>query len=240
MKNCETDCDAIEPSKLQVDAGQAIYTRRTLKIYDRFVLGFSNRLVWKCSTRCLLRHYDQHVTANHLDVGVGTGYFLQHCQFPDPKPRVGLLDLNENALQFTADRIRRYSPQKFRCNIMQPVVEQLGDRIPPSFDSVGISYLLHCLPGQMDEKGVVFDHLLPLLTPEAVVFGSTLLGDGVASNFLARRLMRVYNQRGIFSNQCDTLASLERQLRSRFVDVTISMVGCCAIFSARSARSVPR
>lgn len=63
-------------------AGQAVYTKRVLHVYDLFVLGFSNRFVWRCPTPALLAHYDRHVTANHLDVGVGTGYFLDRCHFP--------------------------------------------------------------------------------------------------------------------------------------------------------------
>ncbi|HZM07834.1 MAG TPA: hypothetical protein VFC11_05185 [Methylocella sp.] len=58
----------------QIAAGQAVYTKRMLGIYDWLVLGLSNRLIWRCPTQGLVAHYDRHVTANHLDVGVGTGY----------------------------------------------------------------------------------------------------------------------------------------------------------------------
>ena len=68
----------------QVDAGQAVYTRRTLLAYDFVVLGLSNRFVWKCPTWQLEAHYNWHVSANHLDVGVGTGYFPDRCRFPLP------------------------------------------------------------------------------------------------------------------------------------------------------------
>ena len=78
----------------QVVAGQAVYSRRALHLYDPIVLGLSNRLIWKCPTPRLLTHYERHVTANHLDVGVGTGYFLDRCRFPSTTPRIALLDLN--------------------------------------------------------------------------------------------------------------------------------------------------
>jgi hypothetical protein len=32
----------------QVAAGQAVYTKRMLGIYDLLVLGLSNRLIWRC------------------------------------------------------------------------------------------------------------------------------------------------------------------------------------------------
>ena len=58
-------------TKEQVAAGQAVYTKRTLAVYDFMVLGVSNRFLWKCPSQRLEEHYNQHVTANHLDVGVG-------------------------------------------------------------------------------------------------------------------------------------------------------------------------
>jgi hypothetical protein len=77
-----------------VEAGQAVYSTSTLALYDWFVLGVSNRFVWNCQSEHILALYDRYVTANHLDVGVGTGYFLAHCRFPHDRPRLGLLDLN--------------------------------------------------------------------------------------------------------------------------------------------------
>jgi hypothetical protein len=72
----------------QVAAGHAVYTKRMLGIYDFLVLGLSNRLIWRCPTQRLIEHYNRHVTSNHLDVGVGTGYFLDRCRFPSAAPRV--------------------------------------------------------------------------------------------------------------------------------------------------------
>ena len=74
----------------EIVAGQAFYTDRTLPNYDLRVLTLSNPLIWRCPTSRLLRFFDTHVSANHLDVGVGTGYFLDKCRFPTatpPKPR---------------------------------------------------------------------------------------------------------------------------------------------------------
>ncbi len=66
----------------QVEAGQAVYNRHTLALYDFVVLGVSNRFIWKCPTPRIEAHYNRHVTANHLDAGVGTGYFLTIADFP--------------------------------------------------------------------------------------------------------------------------------------------------------------
>lgn len=212
----------------QVAAGQAIYTKRMLNVYDVVVLGLSNRLIWKCPTRRLLAHYDSHVTANHLDVGVGSGYFLDRCRFPSAAPRVALMDLNRDALDFTARRIARYAPETYVRNVLEPISIEAD-----KFDSVGVNYLLHCLPGAIESKAVVFDHLQALMNPGAILFGSTLLQGGVARGPVARRLMRFYNGKGIFSNEADDVDGLRRALEQRLRTVSIEIVGCAAVFSGR-------
>ena len=213
----------------EVHAGQAAYTPWTLRVlYDVGVLGYSNRFVWKCPTPTQLAWYDAHVSANHLDVGVGTGYYTAHCRYPSPSPRLALMDLNANSLEHAASRAVRYSPETYRRNVLDPI-----DFDSPRFDSIGLNNLLHCLPGSMDEKAVVFDHLRPLLNPGGCVFGSTLLQGDVPRSMQARVLMRIYNRKGIFSNTRDTRESLERALHKRFKESQITVHGCVALFRAR-------
>ncbi len=215
----------------QVEAGQAVYTPQVLGIYDLLVLGLSNRLIWRCPTPRILRHYDAHVSDNHLDVGVGTGFFLDRCRFPSGAPRVALMDLNPAALGHAAARIARYKPEQHRRNVLEPIALDA-----PAFDSVAINYLLHCLPGDMASKAVVLDHLLPHLRPGAVLFGSTLLTGGVTRGWMAKRLMAAYNQKGIFCNEQDDLDTLKRELGRRLEQVSVEVVGCAALFSGRAPR----
>ena len=212
----------------QVEAGQAIYTKRTLAGYDFIVLCVSNHFLWKCPTKRLIHHYNKHVTANHLDVGVGTGYFLDRCQFPSPAPRVALMDLNSNALEAASQRIMRYKPETYRRNVLESIPFDAE-----KFDSVGINYLLHCVPGTIESKSVVFDHLKTLMNPKGVLFGSTLLQGGVPRNRFARRLMDVYNRKRVFSNQHDDLEGLNRVLGKQLREVSVEVMGCAAVFAGR-------
>jgi len=211
----------------EVEAGQAVYSKLVLAIYDFYVLGISNHLIWKCPTQWLMDNYHEHVSANHLDVGVGTGYLLDRCRFPVSEPAVALLDLNQNSLDVTAKRIRRYQPSCYRHNIFDPL-----PFAGPRFDSIGMNYLLHCLPGTMASKAVVFDNLLEVLNPGGVIFGSTLVADEASQGWAARKLMAVYNRKGIFSNREDRTDALEKILSERFADYSLDRVGCAAIFSA--------
>lgn len=210
----------------QVEAGQAIYSKSMLGIYDWFVLGFSNRLIWRCPSKHISALYDRHVTANHLDVGVGTGYFLDRCRFPNDHPRLGLMDLNANCLDAAGRRLARYHPEVYRANILDPIGLDIS-----RFDSISLTYLLHCLPGTIKTKSAVFRHLKPLLNPGGVMFGATLLSEGVYRSWAAKRLMAFYNSKGIFTNDHDDLQGLRVVLSEQFTTVTVDVVGCAALFS---------
>ncbi|HEX6291722.1 MAG TPA: class I SAM-dependent methyltransferase [Herpetosiphonaceae bacterium] len=205
-------------------AGSAIYGRPLLSVYDLIVLWFSNRFAWRCPTPQILDFYNRQVGAQHLDIGVGTGYFLDKCRFPTPNPAITIVDLNANSLRATAERIKRYQPTSIRANVLEPLP------VSTSFDSIGINYVLHCLAGNMESKAVVFDNLKPLLKPGGVVFGTTILGRGVRHNALARTLMRVYNAKGIFGNTEDSQAALEQALGQHFREYQVFVVGCVAFF----------
>lgn len=62
----------MEAELSDAEKGYAVYTRRTLSFYDRFVHGIANCLIWKCPTDELLDLYREHISTNHLEVGVGT------------------------------------------------------------------------------------------------------------------------------------------------------------------------
>lgn len=208
--------------------GAAAYTPLTLALYDLAVLGLSNRFVWQCDSHVLLDFYNQHISDRHLDIGVGTGYFLDRCRFPSTTPKIALFDLNPHSLAKSAKRLRRYDPSCYLGNALQRI-----DIGMSGFGSISLNYLLHCLPGTLASKSVVFEHVKPLLKDGGVIFGSTILGEGVRHNPLAKQLIKIYNAKGIFSNLSDRQSDLESGLKAHFDEHTIKIAGCVALFSAR-------
>jgi len=206
--------------------GTAVYTNLVLSVYDRFVLGFSNSLAWKCPSPLLVDFYNQNVSGNHLDVGVGTGYFLDKCKFPASNPSITLVDLNPNSLKFTGQRLRRYRPKAY-------IADALELRLETTFDSIALNYLLHCLPGNIRSKGAVLENLTQMLNEGGVMFGSTILGKGVKHNLLAKCLMRCYNSTGIFDNTNDSAEDLEAVLKAHFQHYALQIIGCVAVFTGR-------
>lgn len=209
------------------EAGAAVYTRALLSVYDYYVLGFSNTFVWQCPSRLILDFYNEHLSNNHLDVGVGTGYFLDKCRFPTPTPKVALMDLNPNSLHVASTRLRRYAPTVHLANVLEPPELEAA-----SFDSISLTYLFHCLPGDLASKGVVFQYLKPLLSERGVIFGTTILGQGIPHNSLAKFHLKLYNSRKIFSNTNDSLGALEGILEKHFQAYLLKLVGCVAFFVA--------
>lgn len=219
----------MSPAPDEVAAGHAFYTKRTLAFYDAMILGFFSRTAWRCPAQRMLEHYDAHISDNHLDIGVGTGYFLERCHFPSPSPRLALMDLNTDCLDVAAQRVERYHPETYVANVLTPIAIEVTP-----FDSVGMNYLLHCLPGTIASKAVAFDNIKKVANPGATIFGATLLTGGVRRNWFARRVMKRNNAHGIFSNAHDDLDGLHAALEHNFDTHEVQLVGCVAIFAAQA------
>jgi ubiquinone/menaquinone biosynthesis C-methylase UbiE len=210
-------------------AGQAIYTRGFLTIYDTLVYGFNSPVLWRCPKRRFLDLYDEHVSAKHLDIGVGTGRLLDECRFPVPAPQITLMDLNRNSLASAARRLARYAPHTHQANVLEP-----WDLPAQSFDSVGMSHLLHCLPGAIPQKTVAFRYARQALSPGGVLFGASILGERDLHTSLSWLALKASNRKGVLSNAHDTLTDLERALAQTFASHHLEIVGAVALFSAQA------
>ena len=212
----------------RVQAGIVLYSRFILAIYDWCILGYNCRFLWECPTHYLLELYNQHVSANHLDIGVGTGYFMDKCKFPGTNIRLALMDLNANSLRAAGKRLVRYKPEVYQRNALEP----FGINAP-AFDSVGMMNLLHCLPGNLKTKTIVFEYAKAVMNPGAVIFGSTILYEGVKRNARATWVIKASNKMGFMANMNDSLEDLRESLQHSFSDSYVKVIGCEALFWAR-------
>ena len=220
----DTSRIAIDPEAIA--KAHAIYTPSMLRLYDWVVHGFSNRFAWNCPTGRLIELYRDNLSARHLEVGVGTGFFIDRAN-PEAFDRLILLDINRHCLDRSARRLARYRPILHEANLLAPM--ELS--VEP-VDSIGLTYVLHCLPGRMEEKLAAIDHLRPVMREGAVLFGATILGKDIAPNAVARPLLGLYNEKGVFNNRDDDLRSLTEGLRARFATVEIEKRGIVALFRA--------
>ncbi len=215
------------PASKGAIAGAAVYSNFLLSIYDWEVLIFEMQCIFKCSAQKILDLYNKHVSASHLDVGVGSGYFLDKCHFPVAQPVVHLMDLNTNSLQKTSGRISRYHPVSHHWNVLEPYPDDM-----PLFNSIGAANLLHCLPGNMLTKGIVLKNLNRFLNKGGVFFGATVLGQGIDAGFLFGHANPLYNRLSVFSNLQDNAADLNCILADNFETYSVDVVGSYALFVA--------
>lgn len=198
-----------------------------LIFYDLWSLQVTAKFAWNCPTRTRIQFYSEYVSANHLDVGPASGYLLNRCRFPMPKPRLALLDVNAYFLAAGAARLERYHPILLNANVLHPM-----DWSSSGFDSIGVNYLLHCLPGSMREKGAIFQNLKVFMNRGCTVFGTTILGNGVVPGIFGRRLLEYYNSRHHFHNYEDSLDELDAVLGTNFDYHKVWKVGMVAFFVA--------
>jgi hypothetical protein len=202
------------------------YSPLGLRLYDPLIVENLAPRVWRCPPQRIVRFYDRHVTANHADLGVATGYFLDRCDFHTAHPRLALIDLQPHCLRYAARRLARYRPETYLRDALTPIVGIPGGR----FDSIAIGGVLHCLEGDLKRKARVFDAIAPLATSGTKVFGYTLLRDGVEGR-MARAARALLNWTGVVDNHDDTAEDLRTALDARFADVSIELSGCMALFS---------
>ncbi|MDV6236221.1 class I SAM-dependent methyltransferase [Leptospira ellisii] len=217
----------------EVIAGQQVYTSSFLRFYDLIVLHIISRWLWRCPPQNMVDLYNKYLSGNHLDIGVGTGYLLQKAKFPVEKPTISVMDLNPNSLIESKRRLAGIAGQlnAYRANILEPI------HTKEKFDSIGMSFLFHCVPGAIRKKAsTAFQNLLKIRKPEGVIFGATGLHDLGQTHLLSRRGMKNLNKKGVFHNTEDTLPDLEAALKENFKDYELYVIGAIAFFAGKKAK----
>jgi SAM-dependent methyltransferase len=205
--------------------GQADYGELLLRLYDPLVLGPISRYVWRCPTEELLRPYRKHIRPNHLDIGPGTGYFIEHAGLPAGS-RVTILDPNRNVLRHVTRRLRELDVTAVEADVLKPLP------VTGPFDSAAMNAVLHCLPGPLERKADAVANVASVLAPGGTFFGATVLGRSARHTRMGRAFLTAFNWRGAFDNVDDTEEGIAEILRRSFRQVTIESVGGLAIFEA--------
>lgn len=205
--------------------GQADYSEFLLRLYDPLVLGPIIRYVWRFPRQEGVRLYREHIRPNHLDVGPGTGYFLEHSGLPAGS-KVTILDPNPNVLRHVTERLRDLEVTAIEADVLKPLPT------PGPFASAALSAVLHCLPGPMERKALAIQNIARVLPPGGVLFGASVLGMSARHTRIGRVFLRAFNKRGAFDNLDDTEAGLREILERSFRTVKLEIIGGVAVFVA--------
>jgi SAM-dependent methyltransferase len=180
--------------------------RFLLAIYDPWVLGFMARADWRSPIPPVVERYRRLLGRRHLDVGPGTGYFLDKAA-PPAGTEFTLLDPNPNVL---AKASRRLAAMQSGCD--------RGGRMKPlplegRFDSAALSYVLHCLRGPQANKAVAIRNIAD--DPTAFCSAGPSLGLEERHTPQARAVLRAFNRAGDFDNLGDTAEGSVGSWRAR-------------------------
>ncbi|CCF43668.1 methyltransferase [Colletotrichum higginsianum] len=221
----------------------AVYSPSFLTLfYDKYVLGFNMRYIWKCSTNdVLLPFFAENFSRNHLDCGVATGWFpaaaLARPFRADSKQHLTLLDLTANPLRAAKARVLAVATNTdVRCveaDVTEPPPKQLlGER----FDSISMFNLFHCMPGGR-AKLRALGMYKELLSDDGVLSGCTVLGPNASTGWLTRFQLRWYNKWwGIFHNWDDEKEHVQEALDHEFEEVETWVIGQLMLFRAKKPR----
>jgi len=185
--------------------------------------------VLRCPIPPITDQYRHHVGERHLDVGPGTGYFLDRADLP-ATTQVTLLDPNPNVLAHSARVLERFHPTVVEADVLKPLP------VADTFDSVGLNMVLHCLPGPPERKAQAIRNIAVVLEPDGVLFGAAVLGRSAPHSKPAKAFLAIANRRGGFDNREDSLARLREMLSESFADVEVTEAGSAARFVARRPR----
>jgi SAM-dependent methyltransferase len=210
--------------------GQAGYNPLLLAIYDVWVLKFMARAVWKTPIPPVVERYRRYLGSRHLDVGPGTGYFIEKAG-PPAGTAITLLDPNPHVLKHVSRRLASMAPATVEADVMKPLP------VDGPFDSAALSFVLHCLRGPMPNKATAVRNIANVLTPDGVLFGGTVLGLKESHTRPARAFLWAVNKKGDFDNLEDTVDGLRGILDASFRDVEIEVAGSAALFSATAPRT---
>jgi SAM-dependent methyltransferase len=206
--------------------GQAGYNQVMLAIYDPWVLGFMSRAVLHVPIPAFVEDYRANLGRRHLDVGPGTGYFIEKAA-PPQDTELTLLDPNPHVLSRAGKRLASWSPALVEADVMKPLP------VAGPFDSAALSFVLHCLRGPDANKAIAIRNIADVLTPDGVLFGGTVLGLEERHSKPARAFLRAANKQGGFDNAGDTADGVRSILSASFHDVDVDTVGSAALFTAR-------
>lgn len=212
--------------KAKTQRSQKFFSVYLLAVYDFLVFTVVLPYIWRCPTQNILAYNKKNISDNHLDVGVGTGYILEHCQLT-VQNRVALLDLSQNCLNKASQRLSALQPEVYLQNILEPITISASP-----FKSISLNFVMHCVPGSFKDKGAAFRHLKSLLNPNGVLFGCSLMYEGVTQPKYSRMLMRFLNTIGLLNNTVDNPTELKAALQRGFAHVEIEVIGCVALFKA--------
>eukprot|EP01084_Bolivina_argentea_P277781 474380_1 len=184
---------------------------------------------------------------HHLEIG-STIYFPKflHASNDNQNSKYYFLDSEQTALITSrTDMIKNGIPKENIDLICGNALEINRISMPNIiYDSVGISYVLHCIPTSLNEKlPLILNGLSTYMDENSIIFGSTICNPNDINNksnihhrFFVKWIQFLQYQWVMF-NQNDFHSDLEKIFSQYFDEVSVERIGYASVFMATKLKN---
>ena len=197
--------------------------------YDLLVNKLNCKYIWRCNYNIINSLYDRNISKHHLEIGPGTGFFINKFKFDN----LTLCDINQDILDYSFDNLKNNSKNISKINFnLFDNLSQTNLNKNVKFESVGANYVLHCIPGKIEDKLLTLVHNLKKINKshKCVLYGGTVINDPYYNTFLSNALIKCLNHFKIFNNKEDFSYNIINNLEKHNIKFDYSIVGCVFIF----------
>ena len=202
------------------------FVSSSIKFYDYLVNDINCNYAWRCNKNNIFDLYRKNLESNHLEIGPGSGYFLLPKHHNKKIGNLFLMDINYPILNHSHNNLKNHFPNVYpiKHNIFENSLKFLD------FQSVGINYVLHCVPGRLENK---MEKLINNLPENLTIFGSTVINDFNKQTNLSQVELMVLNKLGIFNNSNDYSNALIKFAKSNKLEFDTQIIGNVLIFKIK-------
>tara|TARA_Y100000991_G_C21955959_1_gene342079 strand:+ start:513 stop:1394 length:882 start_codon:yes stop_codon:yes gene_type:complete len=196
------------------------FNQLIMKNYDFFVNHINCKYVWECDQRNIIDMYKKNIRSNHVEIGPGTGYFLKEHKFNN----LTLIDVNRDILLECKKNLEKNCKN---INIINKNVFEKNNKIAlNNYDSLGINYVLHCVPNNLS---ISVDNLINNIPKKNYkIFGSTVIPNRNTYNLASLEIF-LLNKMKIFNNKTHTFNDIESYVK-KYLNYEIRRIGNSCLF----------
>eukprot|EP01084_Bolivina_argentea_P277782 474383_1 len=217
------------------------------KFYDIAMSGIV-KYFYKHPREQQLSLYKKHMATSkhHLEIGCSSIYLPVHASNDNQSTKYYLLDIEQTPLiSAQTDMIKNSIPKENIQLICGNALEINRISMPNIiYDSVGISYVLHCIPTSLNEKlPLILNGLSTYMDENSIIFGSTICNPNDINNksnihhrFFVKWIQFLQYQWVMF-NQNDFHSDLEKIFSQYFDEVSVERIGYASVFMATKLKN---
>ena len=196
------------------------FNQLIMKNYDFFVNHINCKYVWGCDQKNIIDMYKKNISPNHIEIGPGTGYFLKHYKFDN----LTLIDINKDILIECQKNLEKNCKN---INIINTNVFEKNNKIAVNHcESVGLNYVLHCVPNNLS---ISINNLINNIPEKNYkIFGSTVIPNKNTYNLASLEIF-LLNKMKIFNNKTHTFNDIESYVKKNF-NYEIKKIGHSCLF----------